>query len=165
MATIDASENIKAICEELEEVITTQMKSRGIRVANELRTASLLVLRGQRSGNRYNVPGTGRMKYNKKEKTATITMKKYQASAPGEAPANRTGIFRLGWHPRSFASKTGSAEQVHSVIENKVAVPDGKLLGDILEEGTKYMAPRPYQEAIQKNALPKIKQIYKKPYF
>ena len=38
------------------------------------------------------------------------------------------------------------------------------LLGEILEEGTSRMAPRPHHEKILKHAEPKIVRIYSAPY-
>lgn len=146
--------------------ITRGMKSRAYRAANELRNASQMVLRGQRSGRTYNVPGTGRMKYNKRNHTATITYKKYTASAPGEPPAVRTGAFRESWQPRTESEGSVDNLSVRAMIESNVRTDNGKyLLGEVLEEGTSRMAPRPYKERIQERALPKVIKIYKEPYF
>lgn len=146
--------------------ITRGMKSRAYRAANELRNASQIVLRGQRSGRRYNVPGTGRVKYNKRDHTATITYRKYTASAPGEAPAVRTGVFRASWQPRTESEGVGDNLSVRAMIESSVRTDNGKyLLGEVLEDGTGRMAPRPYKEAIQEKAMPKILKIYKEPYY
>ena len=140
-----------------------ELKSRAYRASNELRNASLFVLRGQRSGNEYTVPGTGRMKYNKKDKTATIHYKKYRASAPGEPPAVRTGVFRLSWGTRVHVEKSGNEYKVVSSIESNVRVGN-YLLGEILEEGSERMAPRPYKQRVRNRAMPKIQAIYNKPY-
>ncbi len=142
--------------------ITQQMERRSYLAANELRNSSLLVLRGQRSGRRYTVPGTGRVKYNKRNKTATITYKKSPASAPGEPPAVRTGAFRLSWKP-SAHKILGS---YISRIESDARTDNGRHnLGEILENGTGRMAPRPHHERIMKHAEPKILKIYDQPYF
>lgn len=144
--------------------IRHQMVNRGYRSANELRTASHLVLRGRRSGRRYIVPGTGRMSYNKKNHTAKITYKRYTASAPGEPPAVRLGHFRLSWHPKVAVDYT-KGYSIISKVESTRRTDNGKyLLGEILEDGTSKMAPRPHQEAIQKKALPAILKIYNEPY-
>ena len=161
----DAGSRIETIVKEVNEKITQGMKARGFSVANELRNSSQTVLRGRRSGREYIVPGTGRMTYYKRKKTAKITYKKYRASAPGEPPANRTGDFRRRWEPQTESEQSGSGLTVKSYIENDVRTEDGKyLLGEILEEGTGRMAPRPYQEKIVQDALPKIKRIYQRPY-
>ena len=155
---------------EMVESIRHQMEGRSFRAANELRNASQLVLRGARSGKQYNVPGTGRMKYYKRDSkdgkhkagTATITYKKYTASAPGEPPAVRSGAFRASWRP---TSKVVYGSYI-SRIESEQRTDNGRYnLGEILEEGTKRMAPRPYKDKIVEKALPKIKRIYEEPYF
>ena len=155
---------------EMVESIRNQMEGRSFRAANELRNASQFILRGARSGKQYNVPGTGRMKYYKRDSkdgkhkagTATITYKKYTASAPGEPPAVRTGAFRASWRP---TSKVVYGSYI-SRIESEQRTDNGRYnLGEILEEGTKRMAPRPYKDKIVEKALPKIKRIYEEPYF
>ena len=153
----------------ISETIKKQMKSRGVRAANELRNASQLVLRGQRSGKRYIVPGTGSVKYYKKSKKAKVTYKYYTASAPGEPPAVRTGAYRMSWQPNSYVQGNGTSYQfeVHAQAYSTQKTDNGKyLLGEILEKGTKdgRIAPRPHQEQIIDKALPKIKKIYSEPY-
>lgn len=136
--------------------LENQMKSRGIRGANELRSASLLVLRGRKSGRSYRISFT----YGKNGKRKKGRY--YAASAPGEAPAVRTGVFRVSFKPYSF----NRGNVIVSRIESFKTV--GKklwVLGKLLEEGTERMAPRPYQEKIKQKALPKIKRIYREPYF
>lgn len=143
----DFDAKLEAACERISQKVNLGMRSRGMRAANELRNASQIVLRGQRSGRIYRVPGTKRH---------------YTASAPGEPPAVRTGAFRLGWQPKQDAN---TDVHVRSYIESSTRTDNGRyVLGGILEEGTSRMAPRPYQEKIQQKALPKIKKIYKEPY-
>lgn len=166
MADVIAAK-IRAEWDKTSKTIKHQMQSRGVRAANELRNASQLVLRGQRHGRRYIVPGTGRLKYNKKKKTAKITYKYYTASAPGEPPAVRTGAFRMSWQPRSYAEGNGTtyAYEVRAQVVSGQKTDNGKyLLSDLLEKGTGRMAPRPHQEQIIEKALPKIKKIYGEPY-
>lgn len=139
--------------EEIAKTVTTevqrQMESRSYRAANELRNSALMVLRGQRGGRRYRVPGTKRH---------------YTASAPGEPPAVRTGTFRNSWQPTAqvvFGSYI-------SRIESDARTDNGRFtLGDILEKGIPggQMAPRPHHERIQKHATPAIVRIYDEPYF
>lgn len=157
--------SLQAEWDNISDNIKKQMVSRGFRSANELRNASQLVLRGQRHGRQYIVPGTGRMKYNKRNHTATITYKRYTASAPGEPPAVRTGAFRMSWKPKVMVDYTDSYAVVSSV-ESTQRTDNGKhLLGEILENGTGRMAPRPHHDRIQQKALPAIKRIYNEPYF
>lgn len=138
-----------------------QMESRAYKAANELRNSALMVLRGQRSGRRYKVPGTHRRQRDK----ATGKMRNgryYTASAPGEAPANRTGTFRNSWQPESHVV-LGS---YISRISSDVRTDNGRyILGDLLEEGTDRMKPRPHQDRILEHAEPNIQKIYDEPYF
>lgn len=131
---------------EIAEKIQHQMESRAVRASYELYNASQLVLRGQRHGRRYRVPGTKRY---------------YTASAPGEPPAVRTGAFRMSWQPKSqrvFGT-------YFSRIESDYRVGGGRYnLGDLLEDGTKRMAPRPYSDKIIQRAEKKINAIYSEPY-
>ena len=128
------------------ENIKRQVESRSYRVANELRNSALIILRGQRGGRRYRVPGTRSY---------------YTASAPGEPPAVRTGTFRNSWQPTSHAW-FGS---YISRIESEATTENGRHnLGRILENGTSRMAPRPYEEKILKHAEPKAVRIYSEPY-
>lgn len=166
--SIDFTEGMQEEWDKINRKIKMQMESRGFRAANELRNASQLVLRGQRSGRQYIVPGTGRVSYNKKNHTAKITYKKYTASAPGEPPAVRTGAFRMSWRRKSFVESRGADTlTVVSQVVSTQKTDNGKyLLGEILEKGSPggKIAPRPHHEKIQEKALPKIMRIYKEPY-
>lgn len=143
------------------DTIKMQMERRSYLVANELRNSAMQVLRGQRSGRRYKVPGTFRRQRDKVDGK----MKRgryYTASAPGEPPAVRTGAFRNSWQ--------ATARVVYgsyiSRIESDIRTDDGAYtLGEILENGTGRMAPRPYEEEILEKTKPKIFRIYNKPYF
>ena len=142
------------------EGIKKQMESRSYRAANEMRNSALIVLRGQRHGRRYKVPGTYRLQMDK------ATGKKrhgryYTASAPGEPPAVRTGTFRNSWQP--------SAHVVYgsyiSRISSDVTTDNGQhTLGEILEKGTSRMAPRPHHDRIRQHAEKAIVRIYNEPY-
>jgi len=125
--------------------IRKEMERRSYLAANELRNASLEVLRGQRHGRRYRVPGTKRY---------------YTASAPGEPPAVRTGIFRLSWKPTTYA---GFGSYI-SRIETNYATKSGHNLGDILENGAGRIAARPHHERILQKAQRPIERIYGQPY-
>lgn len=146
----DYSVRIESLVHEVNEKITQGMRARGYSAANELRNSSQEILRGQRSGRTYRVPGT---------------KSRYTASAPGEPPAVRTGSFRASWQPQMECTGSGDGFTVNSYIESSIRTDNGKyLLGGILEDGTGRMAPRPYQEQIKQDALPRIVQIYKRPY-
>ena len=125
-----------------------EVSQRTYRASNELRNASLYVLRGTRSGKVYRVPNTG---------------KTYKASAPGEPPAVRTGAFRLSWGTHVHMEKNGTHFRAVAAIESKERA-GGRLLGEMLENGAGRMKPRPYKQKVVDRALPKIKEIYKKPY-
>lgn len=115
------------------------------RASNELRTASLHVLRGQRSGRVYRVP---------------FTKKHYTASKAGESPAVRTGIFRLSWVTGVSVQRNAGQFEARAAIKNGIKV--GKyVLGDILENGTGKMVARPYKQKIIDMAAPKIIELYK----
>lgn len=151
--------------EEIAKTVTTevkqQMERRSYLAANELRNSALMVLRGQRSGRRYKVPGTFRRQRDK----VTGKMRNgryYTASAPGEPPAVRTGTFRNSWQPEAhvvFGSYI-------SRISSDVRTDNGQHnLGEVLENGTARMAPRPHHDRILQHAEKKILRIYEQPYF
>lgn len=119
-----------------------------------LRNAELKVLSGQRSGKRYHVPGTGRVKYYKRTHKATIMYKTYAASAPGEPPAVRTGALRTSWQPVVKDIPDGVRLRLNTS-------QNGKRYPGYLENGTKRMAPRPYVKRIQELAEPQIRRIYR----
>ena len=125
-----------------------EASQRTYRASNELRNASLYVLRGKRSGKTYLVPGT---------------RKHYRASAPGEPPAVRTGAFRLSWGTHVHVEKKGVHFRAVAAIESKERA-GGRLLGEMLENGTGRMKPRPYKQAVIDRAMPKVKALYQKPY-
>lgn len=151
----------QACVNQITDSIQRQMEGRAYKGANELRNAAVIVLRGQRSGRRYKVPGTYRLQKDK------VTGKKrrgryYTASAPGEPPAVRTGTFRNSWQPKS-RKVYGS---YISRIESDAKTDNGQhTLGEILENGTSRMAPRPHQDRILEKAEPSIVRIYSEPYF
>lgn len=128
--------------------IRHQMESRAYVAANELRNAELEILRGQRGGRIYGVPGTKR---------------KYQASAPGQPPAVRTGAFRLSWQPQAYVMFGSYISRIESDLQ--VGTRRSYTLGDLLENGTSNMAPRPHQDKILEKAEPNIVRIYARDYF
>ena len=136
---IDLDKTVSGIVDQ----ITKQAISRGIRAANELRNASLQVLRGQRSGRIYRRPHS----------TST-----YTASAPGEPPAVRTGGLRMSWHQQAKSSKSGKTVSI------RPAIWTDKKYAPALEDGTQKMAPRPYKEPIIEQAKAKVIAIYSQPY-
>ena len=141
------TEEFDRYVQDVVDTIKRQMASRSYRAANELRNSAMDVLRGQRSGRVYRKPGTREY---------------YTASAPGEPPAVRTGLCRISWQPTTRASEDTFISQ----IENDVLTDNRKYtLGEILENGTSRMAPRPHHDRILNDAEPKIVKIYSEPYF
>ncbi len=128
--------------------IRSVVQKRTYRASNELRNAALHVLRGERSGKRYCVPNT---------------KQHYRASAPGEPPAARTGAFRLSWGTRVHVEKRGAVTRASAAIESTERA-GGHLLGEMLENGTVRMKPRPYKQKVIDRAMPKIREIYNRPY-
>ena len=146
---------------QLTDEIRHQLERRAFLAANELRNASQLVLRGQRHGRRYKIPGT----YAKQKDHAAGKVRRgryYTASAPGEAPALRTGAFRLSWRPTSLVNESSFLSRIDSDLQTEKG---GHTLGEILEEGTSRMEPRPYQDRILEKAERPILRIYNEPYF
>jgi len=150
--------------------VQKEVSQRAYRASNQLRNASLFVLRGTRTGRVYKVPDT----YGERATKATKKLMKdyshklrggqlYRASAPGEPPAVRTGTFRNSWGTHVHVEKKGVHFRAVSSIESK-EMAGGRLLGEMLENGTGKMKPRPYKQKVIDRALPKIKEIYKKPY-
>ena len=140
----NASEIIGKMIQTTLKGVEREVAARAYRASNELLNASLHVLRGQRSGRRYRIP---------------FTKRTYAASAPGEPPAVRTGVFRLSWGTRVHVERSGKKFRAVSSIESNVRA-GGRLLGDLLEGGSSRMKPRPYKQAVVDRALPRIRELY-----
>lgn len=94
--------------EEIIRHIRTEVIGRGHRVSNQLTNAVAFVMRGQGGGYWYRIPGTRAM---------------YQASAPGEPPAVRTGVYRASFQSKTTADGVGGADLVvHSITESRLTV-------------------------------------------
>ncbi|HSW31873.1 MAG TPA: hypothetical protein VLH75_20485 [Longimicrobiales bacterium] len=94
-----------------------------------------------RTGREYLVPGT---------KTP------YTASAPGEPPAIREGLYAAGWE----ATKgTVVGKRAVAFAVNAVATEDGISIGAMLEDGTSRMAPRPHIREGINRARPLIEDL------
>jgi hypothetical protein len=146
--------------EDAVESVRKQVQRRTYLAANELRNSALLVLRGQRSGRRYKVPGT----YRRQRDKTDGKMKRgryYTASAPGEPPAVRTGAFRNSWQTDTKADGDLYISRIESDLKTDGG---GYVLGEILEDGTPRMAPRPYVDRTLEKAEPQIFRIYSEPY-
>jgi len=146
----NASSVIHQMVRETLQNVERQMSSRSYRASNELRRASLVVLRGRGGGRRYRVPTTGVW---------------HRASAPGSPPAVRTGVFRNSWGIRAQVGRSSGGFNAVARIESRLKV--GKyVLGILLEEGAprNNMAPRPYQQKVIDKALPRVTAIFTAPY-
>lgn len=139
--------DLERICDQICTKIKYQMEARSYKAANELRNASQLVLRGSRGGRIYGIPGTKR---------------KYRASAPGQPPAVRTGVFRASWQPEAHVVFGSYISRISSDVQ--VGSKRSYVLGELLENGTSKMAPRPYQDKILEKAEPEIVKIYGRDY-
>lgn len=144
--------------------VEREVANRAYRASNELRNSALVVLSGTRSGKRYKVPGT----YQRQRDKVSGKMRNgvyYTASAPSEAPALRTGVFRLSWGQQVRVERRGNRYVTIAAIESNVRVGN-HLLGELLEKGTKdkKLKPRPYKQAVKDHAMPKINAIYNKPF-
>ena len=116
----------------------TKAQSCTVRASRELRSAALRVLSGRRSGRTYRVP---------------YTQANYRASAPGEAPAARTGTLKNSWG--IIAMGSAALGRYSSGIQTNVPY------AELLENGTSRMAARPFREKIIQRASPRIGDIFR----
>ena len=116
----------------------TKAQSCTVRASRELRSAALQVLGGHRNGRTYRVP---------------YTQASYRASAPGEAPAARTGTLRNSWG--IIAMGSAALGRYSSGIQTNVPY------AELLENGTSRMAARPFREKIIQRASPRIGEIFR----
>lgn len=140
---------VRAKVGEMTANVNRQVVSRATRSLNALRNAELDVLKGQRNGeNHYRKPYT-------KEKKKNY----YQASAPGEPPARRTGALRLHWNGNiRSAAASGNGVKVIASLESQ------EHYAGYLEHGTSKMEPRPFLERIIDKATPEVVKIYNEHY-
>ncbi len=150
-----AIHEIRTIVNKTVEEIEQKAMKRGYQAANVLTNEVKKVLSGQRSGRNYKVKGTG----GKSKKSGVV----YTASAPGEPPAIRFGTLRTSFKRRSYSEKKGNELIIHAITESDLQV-NGHLLGDLLENGTKRIAPRPYKQKTIDAALPKVTEIFSRSY-
>lgn len=162
-----AMNEINVIVNKTVEEIQQKAGQRGDEAANVLTKEVKKVLSGQRSGRTYKVNKTGgkpkkstrKSKKRKSQKGGIV----YTASAPGEPPALRFGILQKSFKRRTYAEQNGKELIVHAITESDLQV-NGYLLGDLLENGTKRIAPRPFKQKTIDAALPKVIQIFQKQY-
>lgn len=143
MAGADIGSDLKELTKALVGKVNQETVSRAVRASNALRNAALEVLRGQRGGRKYRKPFSKQM---------------YTASAPGEAPAVRTGDLRRSWRPIAASEKTKGGVVVKPGIRTEVKY------APILDSGGEHLAARPYREAVVEKAKPEVKAIFSEPY-
>lgn len=144
---MQGSESISGATAAIISRIKAQMIPRGFQAAQQLYNSTQIVLSGTRSGRVYGIPNTGRH---------------YTASAPGEAPAVRTGMFRASFRPTVSVENNGGLT-IHSQAKSGLSV-GGYVLGTLLDDGTARMAARPFKEKVMDRAAPEIRRIYSAPY-
>ena len=125
------TENISGVMKKVDETASKRM----LEAVNAVRNVTLETLSGSRSGRVYRVPGT---------------KKTYQASAPGEAPAQQLGDLRK--------SVTGGLEKEGRNIIGYVGT--GLDYGPMLEYGTSKMAARPWLRISFEKSLTEVRHIF-----
>lgn len=134
----EADSRFRASVQEQVKNAQTKAQSCTVRASRELRSAALKVLSGHRNGRTYLVP---------------YTQANYRASAPGEAPAARTGTLKNSWG--IIAMGSAALGRYSSGIQTNVPY------AELLENGTSRMAARPFREKIIQRASPRIGDIFR----
>ena len=134
----EADSRFRASVQEQAKNAQTKAQSCTVRASRELRSAALKVLSGHRNGRTYRIP---------------YTQANYRASAPGEAPAARTGTLKNSWG--IIAMGSAALGRYSSGIQTNVPY------AELLENGTSRMAARPFREKIIQRASPRIGDIFR----
>lgn len=141
--------NLRYEVNEITASVEQQIKNRTVAASAEIRNTLISeVFRGTRSGKRYRIPST---------------KKYYDASAPGEPPAVRIGIFRNSFYKRPKVNRKSDGLIFSAGVESGLKV-GAYLLGELLQNGTKKMEARSYREIMVEKALPKVKEIFDRHY-
>lgn len=133
-----------ALQKKMHEQILKELQSRGYRAANVLRNHTQKVLSGSRSGKSYRIRGSGGY---------------YVASAPGEPPASPTGRFR-----NSFTAESRRIPNGVQAMAKSTYTVNGYVLGNLLEDGTSKMAPRPMHDKVIEESKSEVSEIFCSPY-
>lgn len=142
----EISRDLEETLELWQESVAKEVERRGELVAGEMRNQLFASMSGAKSGRIY--PFRGGF---------------YQASASGEVPALRSGALADSYQER-VSVDIGASGRVFSVgLESSLRV-GSYLLGDLLENGTKSMAPRPFRQEVIDRVLPYAAGIYGKSY-
>lgn len=155
---------VRAAVKDQVDFINRKAVSRGRRAVQAIRTAEEEVLKGQRSGRVYRMPGT----YGKATKSTKKLAKEYghklmggqlyRASAPGEPPASRTDNLRKHWTEQVLPVFKPGGVEIIAQLESQ------EKYASTLEYGTSKIARRPFVERIKEKAEPEIRKIYNEPY-
>ena len=159
------AEELKRVSGKTVEKINSETYSRAFQVGNALRNAELKVMSGKRSGRVYKKVGT----YGKRKTQGTKELmgqyghrlrggQLYQASAPGEPPAVRTGTLRRSFTHKVQGLKGSRGIKVVASLETR------NKYARYLQDGTKKMAPRPFIDPIIQEAKPEVEKILNRPY-
>lgn len=121
----------QAFAKNLDESIKREMARKGAMVTNALRNVELEVLSKGGSGKKYKrLPN--------------------RSSAPGETPAPQSGKLRQKWDDETLIE----GDQV------TIRIRSNSKHAELLEDGTKKMAKRPFVDPIKKKAEPKVVKIF-----
>ena len=139
MTPREGAEYLRVEVDETVKQLNQEARSQARRAVNVLRNSAMRVLAGKRHGKIGRVPNT---------KT------RYIMSAPGEAPAVRTGNLRRNWRQYVLAEEHTGGTRITARIKSDMPY------SDYLDEGTSKMAARPYKEKTKNMAMPEINEIY-----
>lgn len=128
--------NLKEVMGKIDSTALARMEQ----AVNEIRNQTLVTLSGSRSGRTYRVPGT---------------RKTYQASAPGEAPAQATAELRQ--------SISTEVEGEGKSIVGRVG--SDKIQALMTEFGTRTMAPRPWLRPTFEKMTGRIQELFLRRWF
>lgn len=138
---------LDSILLEKQDSLEKEVKKRSETVAEEMEKQLIRMISGSGSGRLYSLGGG-------------VT---YRASAPGEAPAKRTGRLVSSYTPVKEV-ETGGKEVVFRAGTESALRTGSYLLADLLEQGTAPMAPRPYREKVLEMVMPYGIRVYSAPY-
>lgn len=119
-------------------------RDRAGEASEALQRSAVTVLGGKRSGRQYRIPGSKR---------------KYIASAPGEAPGQKSRVFRRSWYRDVKGLNPGIDTQ-----ESDIARMMSKGTKRTTKSGTFYMKRRPFVRKIQRRSGRALRRIYRRPY-
>lgn len=139
------SSTYQKIVKEKIDGISKEVLNRGGRASTYARDAVIKVLSGPRTGRHYG---------------------NHQASAPGEAPAVKTGLLRNSFETMPNVTKYGTSKtSVVSEVQSNTKKYGGSNINYAwIDEGLGNIAPRPYLKKAQEEALDMLLKDLKRPY-